>query len=171
MTSSNALTSASIAPSPPAMIISGGQTGVDRAALDWAIARGIAHGGWCPKGRRAHDGPLPERYRLTETESSNYAVRTRRNVETATATLILVEGALTGGTLLTAQLAERLGARYGVFQIDCADQGELVARVSGWLSSEDCGRLNIAGPSEQRCPGIRGRVTTLLDHCFRQPAE
>jgi hypothetical protein len=51
----------------PMKIVSGGQTGVDRAALDWAIQRGIPHGGWCPRGRRAEDGRIPERYRLRET--------------------------------------------------------------------------------------------------------
>ena len=63
------------------LIISGGQTGADRAGLDVALARGIKHGGWCPKGRKAEDGPLPPRYRLMETPSADYLVRTERNVE------------------------------------------------------------------------------------------
>lgn len=150
----------------PGSVISGGQTGVDRAALDWAIAQERPHGGWCPKGRRANDGCLPERYQLRETESPGYAARTRRNVETATTTLLLVEGTLTGGTLLTAKLAERSGARYGVFQIDGPDQEELPNGITGWLTGEDCARLNIAGPSEERCAGIHERVKDLLDQCL-----
>ena len=57
-------------------IVSGGQTGADRAAQDWAIANGIEHGGWCPKGRRPEDGRIDERYRLSETPSSHYRQRT-----------------------------------------------------------------------------------------------
>jgi hypothetical protein len=70
-------------------ILSGGQTGVDRAALDFAIARQIPHGGWCPAGRRAADGVLDARYQLMETESSGYRQRTKRNVLDADATLII----------------------------------------------------------------------------------
>jgi len=75
-------------PSFPAVIISGGQTGADRGALDFAIARGLPHAGFCPKGRKAEGGPIPARYRLTETGSADYPDRTRRNVEAADATTI-----------------------------------------------------------------------------------
>jgi len=88
-------------------IISGGQTGTDRAALDFAIAHGIPHGGWCPLGRRAEDGVLDPRYRLRETESKSYRQRTRRNVADSDATLILNLGELADGSLATRQLAER----------------------------------------------------------------
>jgi predicted Rossmann fold nucleotide-binding protein DprA/Smf involved in DNA uptake len=88
-------------------IVSGGQTGVDRAALDIALALGIPCGGWCPRGRGAEDGVIPARYPLQETCSHDYAERTRRNVIDSDGTLILAIGALHGGTLLTAQLAEK----------------------------------------------------------------
>jgi hypothetical protein len=78
-------------------IVSGGQAGVDRAALDWAIARGIPHGGWCPAGRIAEDGMIPERYQLRETASPGYRERTRRNVEDSDGTLILNLGELDAG--------------------------------------------------------------------------
>ena len=77
-------------------IISGGQAGADRAALDLAIESGLEHGGWCPRGRKAEDGPIPARYRLAETESANYRARTVRNV-VSDATLILNMGELAGG--------------------------------------------------------------------------
>ena len=70
-------------------IISGGQIGVDRAALDWAIAHNIQHGGWCPTGRRAEDGIIPERYRLREAPGRNYQQRTKWNVRDSDATLIV----------------------------------------------------------------------------------
>src|SRR6516225_901027 len=91
-------------------IISGGQTGVDRAALDFAIRHGLEHGGWCPKGRKAEDGAIPRRYHLQETDSPEYAERTVKNILAADATLIIVrEEPLTGGTALTFELAEKHG--------------------------------------------------------------
>ncbi|MCP4451447.1 MAG: hypothetical protein GY809_08300, partial [Planctomycetes bacterium] len=92
------------------MIISGGQTGVDRAALDWAIEAGVAHGGWCPKGRLAEDGPIPSQYDLAETPSDDYAVRTHWNVRDSDATVIVsLHRTLSGGTELTQMLAVALG--------------------------------------------------------------
>src|SRR5690606_31296737 len=93
----------------PQLIISGGQTGVDRAALDAALALGIEHGGWCPLGRWAEDGRIPERYRLRETNSPDYAVRTCRNVDEADATLIVAPAPLIGGTRLTYEYAVQTG--------------------------------------------------------------
>lgn len=87
-------------------IISGGQVGIDRYALDWAIRNNVPHGGWCPKGRRAEDGVIPGCYNLQETSSKNYAVRTRRNVIDSDAVLIITPTQeLTGGSLLTKKYA------------------------------------------------------------------
>lgn len=86
-------------------IVSGGQTGVDRGALDAAIFLGIAHGGWCPQGRLAEDGTIPPRYELTETNSSKYPIRTQQNVIDSDGTLILYAGELQGGTSLTLRFA------------------------------------------------------------------
>src|SRR5438105_4205172 len=88
-------------------LISGGQTGVDRAALDWAIDHGLEHSGWCPKGRKAEDGVIPAHYDLQETASGRYEPRTRANVMEADGTLILNLGELNGGTLLTAEICRR----------------------------------------------------------------
>src|SRR5262245_13445725 len=85
-------------------IISGGQTGVDRAALEWALARGIPHGGWCPKGRRAEDGIIPPRFQLEETDSDNPSVRTRGNIRDSNGTVIFSGSLeLSGGTKETAE--------------------------------------------------------------------
>lgn len=93
------------APVRPAKLLSGGQTGVDRAALDAALALGIPCGGWCPQGRRAEDGQIPARYPLTETGSPGYRERTYLNVRDSDGTLILARGALSGGTTLTRRVA------------------------------------------------------------------
>jgi predicted Rossmann fold nucleotide-binding protein DprA/Smf involved in DNA uptake len=91
----------------PSKIISGGQTGVDRAALDAALAAGIALGGWCPKGRLAEDGPLPEHYPLEQTPRRSYRQRTEWNVRDSDGTLVLYWGELQGGTLATVKLADQ----------------------------------------------------------------
>ena len=93
----------------PARIISGAQTGADRAALDFAIEHGLAHGGWCPKGRRAEDGRIPPRYELIETPSKDYEQRTRWNVRDSDATLIISKSStLTGGSAYTRRCAGEL---------------------------------------------------------------
>lgn len=140
----------------PQLIISGGQTGVDRAALDAAIALGIEHGGWCPQGRRAEDGRIPEYYRLRETSSPRYADRTRRNVDEADATLIIAPRPLTGGTRLTSEYAAQTGKPCLV--IDPADPGT-VDEARAWLAKLPAASgggytLNIAGPRESQVPGI-----------------
>ena len=87
-------------------IISGGQTGADRAALDFAIKMDLPHGGWVPKGRMAEDGPLPEKYQLQEMPTQNYPKRTEQNVIDSDGTLIITHGKLTGGSRLTKEFAE-----------------------------------------------------------------
>ena len=91
-------------------IISGGQTGADRAALDAAIELGIPHGGWIPKGRLTEDGPLPDRYQLVEMPTASYPKRTEQNVIDSDGTLIVTHGKLTGGSALTQKLARSMDA-------------------------------------------------------------
>jgi hypothetical protein len=117
-----------------ARVISGGQTGVDRAALDWAIRNDVPHGGWCPKGRRAEDGTIPEKYALEETASRGYADRTRRNVFSADATLILNIGPLEGGTRLTAEVCEQWQKPFLIIQLD-ATVARSLAQESGFRRS------------------------------------
>lgn len=145
------------------MIVSGGQTGSDRAALDWAIAHGIPHGGWCPQGRLAVDGVLDARYLLQETESTGYRQRTRRNVSDSDGTLIFNRGELTGGTLLTQTLARKLGKPCHVVQVGDGAGSTLAAAVLHWMSGHDIRRLNIAGPRESKQPGIYRETLEILD--------
>ena len=144
-------------------VVSGGQTGVDRAALDAAMALGISVGGWCPAGRRAEDGAIAQRYPLRETEGADYAVRTEWNVRDSDATLILYRGALTGGTALTAKLARRLGRPLLVRDLDSApDPGEMAL----WLRSNRVRVLNCAGPRESGAPGVGPAARALLERVF-----
>ena len=135
----------------PHHVVSGGQTGVDRAALDAAITCGLSHGGWCPSGRVAEDGPIPRRYQLRETRSAKYHIRTRKNVVDSDATLILCRGPLSGGTELTARLAEHHGRP--VLVVDLAGECD-VDVVRRWLAAQRVGILNVAGPRESTHAGI-----------------
>jgi hypothetical protein len=140
-------------------IVSGGQTGVDRAALDVAIALGIPHGGWCPRGRRAEDGVIAERYALREHAASDPAARTEANVVDSDGTLILYRGALEGGTQLTRSVAVRYGKPLLIVDIARAPE---VASVREWIDRKGIGVLNVAGPCESQRPGIGREAVDFL---------
>ncbi len=144
-------------------IISGGQTGVDRAALDAALELGIPCGGWCPKGRRAEDGIIPDRYPLQETSSPSYPLRTEMNVEDSDGTLILTQGSLSGGTLLTLKLARKHRKPY--ILVDLAEEAD-ASSVQEWCQKYRVGILNIAGPRESEAPGIYHRAFSFLKELF-----
>ncbi len=139
---------------PPMLekIVSGGQTGVDRAALDVAMRLGVAHGGWCPRGRLAEDGVIPEKYRLRETAESSYPVRTERNVLDSDGTLIIYRGRMIGGTELTRRSA--LQHAKPCMAVDLQDDEIDVARVLRWIVRKQICVLNVAGPRESSSPGI-----------------
>ena len=143
-------------------IVSGGQTGADRAALDAAVRAGIEHGGWVPRGRKAEDGRIPARYRLREVPSFGYADRTEKNVLDSDATLIVSRGPLTGGSRLTLGLARKnrrpcLHVDMGVVAME-----EAVAGVRSWIEKNGVGTLNVAGPRASNDPEIYDRVLSLL---------
>jgi Circularly permutated YpsA SLOG family len=146
-------------------IVSGGQTGVDRAALDAAIAFGLPCGGWVPRGRRAEDGTVPHRYPMRETRRRAYAERTFRNVRDADGTLILARGMPTGGTALTVALARRLGKPHLLVDLQAAPDP---TTISDWIEGQHIRVLNIAGPRESACPGIYDQARALLEALLRR---
>ncbi|MFQ5935422.1 MAG: putative molybdenum carrier protein [Acidiferrobacterales bacterium] len=143
----------------PARIISGGQAGVDRAALDVARELGVACGGWCPRGRRAEDGVISEIYPLTETATTEYAERTEQNVLDADATLIITRGTPTGGTALTAQIARRAKRPYLIVDLQEVPAADTVRK---WMTQHSALTLNVAGPRESGCPGIYDEAAAFL---------
>lgn len=149
----------------PELVLSGGQTGVDRAALDWAIAMDMAHGGWCPRGRITQDGPLPERYHLKETEAAGYSQRTRMNVRDADATLIIHHGPLTGGTRLTCRFVDEMKKPVQMVDLDKAWPSQTV-KVQAWWTELGLHSLNVAGPSEERMPGIHALAMQFLQQLW-----
>jgi len=140
-------------------IVSGGQTGVDRAALDVAIELNLPHGGWCPQGRRAEDGVIATKYQLQETKSRQYAVRTRWNVRDSDATLIIAREPLQGGTALTAEIAQSLDRPCLVVAPSTSGN---VTRVRKWIDTHSIRVLNVAGPRESSEPGIYARALEFL---------
>jgi hypothetical protein len=154
-------------------IVSGGQTGVDRAALNAAISLEIDHGGWCPRGRRAEDGRIPNNYQLKETSRRDYAIRTEQNVIDSDGTLILYRHRTTGGTELTRKFALKhsrpllcvdLEAAYLQFADEIADVNHTDHDhpVIVWLEHHRVATLNIAGPRESTCPGIAEQAQRFL---------
>jgi hypothetical protein len=145
-----------------AKIISGGQTGADRAALDAAIVCGVPHGGWCPKGRLAEDGPIPAKYNLREMETESYSERTRANAADSDATLIFSHGPLAGGSLLTQQFA-------GELEKPCIhiDLNENVQCLEEKLPSIGKITLNVAGPRASGDPQIYDAVYQAMLRLLR----
>ena len=150
----------------PARIISGGQTGVDRAALDAAWSCGLPHGGWCPKGRVAEDGEIGALYDLKETPKNTYSQRTRWNVRDSDGTLILTRGTPTGGTAYTIGVAKELGRPCLRVQVD--DPGA-AARITEWLAKQEIATLNVAGPRDSTSPGIYEDAKKILTRVFSAP--
>jgi hypothetical protein len=140
-------------------VVSGGQSGVDRAALDAALSLEIPVGGWCPKGRSAEDGPLPGRYPLRETESPDPDVRTAANVHDSDATLVVIATASDAGTDRTVEAAQRAAKPC---LVDLANEPSALAEALAWLDVVRPCVLNIAVPRESSAPGIYARAAPFL---------
>ena len=144
-------------------IISGGQTGVDRGALDAAIELGIEHGGKCPRGRLAEDGRIPEKYLVQETASARYSFRTERNVIEADGTLILHYGPISGGTAFTKRMALKNHQPFIQFDLTAPPDMDEVVR---WIVEHSIETLNVAGPRESSCSGIGSLARQLCVELF-----
>lgn len=144
-------------------IVSGGQTGVDRAGLDIAITLGVSHGGWCPKGKKAEDGTIPSTYQLRETPTTDYRQRTGWNVRDSDGTLILTRGQPTGGTAATIQFATDYDKPCLVLDLINTPTPQT---VRSWLAEYDIHVMNVAGPRESGCPGIHDQAADFLQRCL-----
>lgn len=140
-------------------IVSGGQTGVDRAALDVGLELGFPCSGWRPKGRRAVDGVIPAKYHMQETGSRDYAERTRLNVLDSDGTLILNVGELDGGTAYTVEIAKQSDKPFLVVPLDESPEHQVVI---DWIKQNNIHVLNVAGPREEGRPGIHDQVVNFL---------
>jgi hypothetical protein len=147
-------------------VISGGQTGADRAALDWAISHQIAHGGWCPKDRWAEDGPIESRYQLKETPSADPLQRTEWNVRDSDATVIFsIRESFSGGSLDTLRFARQWNKpclHLCRSKPDCDPTGELRA----FVERHRIKTLNVAGPRASEEREVASFVREVLQDTF-----
>ena len=144
-------------------IVSGGQSGVDRSALDFSIKHKIPHGGWCPRNRWAEDGQIPNIYNLTETTESLPENRTQMNVKDSDATLIIYDNFMDEGTLKTNEFCLQYNKQY--LEIDIAQTTDRFL-FREWIRSKEIKILNIAGSRESNSPGIYDKTSALLDYLF-----
>lgn len=148
-------------------IISGGQAGADRAALDFALENKIVTGGFVPKNRRAEDGRISEKYfNLIETGTENPAERTGLNVINSDATLILSHGALHGGSRLTQELAEKHRKPFLHVDFSASTFEKSVIKTRVWLDSINCVILNIAGSRASENAEIYAKTRSFLEKLF-----
>lgn len=147
-------------------IMSGGQTGADRAALDFAIQHNIPHGGWIPKGRKTEDGTLPEKYHLQEMPTGSYPKRTEKNVLDSDGTLIVSHGLLTGGSALTTGFAEHHGKPWIHIDLEMTSCPEAAIIIREWVGRYSITILNVAGARESKDPMIYQATMDLLEAAF-----
>jgi len=149
-------------------ILSGGQSGVDRAALDYALKQGIPCGGWCPKGRRAEDGPIPMDYPLLETGSAEYPERTKMNIMDSDGTLIITRNRFFDrGTVLTRRMCEQYEKPCRVIDLDHSYKPQ-IDQLQAWIRDAKIQTLNIAGPRESALPGIYQETMLFLNEVGKQ---
>lgn len=157
-------------------IISGGQTGADRGALDFAIKSGIKHGGWCPLGRKAEDQKIPPHYSLIETTTPLYPARTRMNIRDSDATIIFSSDINSKGSLLTTKFCYDMNKPYYTLILDRNNNNLIVDskikkecnNILKWLNRVKPDIINIAGTRESHCPGIKKKVIEILNLIFEK---
>ena len=142
-------------------IISGGQTGVDRVALDVAIELGFEYGGFCPKGRLAEDGVILNKYNLTELSSPEYLMRTFENVQASDGTLIIHQGTVSGGTLKTKDYCQMINKPF--VEVNLLDDLKKISlNFDTWIKENHI-IINIAGPRESAVPIYNRTYALLID--------
>jgi hypothetical protein len=147
-------------------IVSGGQTGADRAALDAAIQLDIAHGGWVPKGRLAEDGPIPEHYQLREMPSASYPKRTEQNVIDSDGTVIFSRGKLTGGSDYTREMALRHNKTWLHVDLNRMSEFKAAEEIITWVQQNRIAVLNVAGPRASNDPKIYAAVMKIIETAY-----
>jgi hypothetical protein len=147
-------------------IVSGGQTGVDRAALDAAITLGIPHGGWLPRGRKTENGPLPETYQLKEMDSATYKDRTLQNVRDSDGTLIIARGPLTGGSAITLKAAKAINKPCLHINLKNTPAFLATSKIAEWLMDFHIKILNVAGPRASKDPTIYADTKKIVEGVY-----
>jgi hypothetical protein len=148
-------------------IISGGQTGADRAALDVAIKLNISHGGWVPKGRLAEDGPINPKYQLQEMPTGSYSSRTEQNVIDSDGTLIIARGKLTGGSDYTREMTLKHKKQLLGIDLNLTNTYDAASLIASWIRMQRIEILNVAGPRASKDPEIYRDVFTIIEQAIQ----
>ena len=154
-----------------AKIVSGGQTGVDRGALDAALAAGFSCGGWCPDGRLAEDGAIADRYPIVALSGAGYEERTLRNVLDSDGTAIVHSGKPEGGTRLTLEQCVRHGKPHLLVDASTSRPEEAAREVAAFVERERIAVLNIAGPRASKWPGARDYACEVVSRVLRMQTK
>ena len=153
---------------PKLKLISGGQSGTDRAALDFALKNNFPCGGWCPLGRKAEDGMIPGHYPLKETKTSDYAERTLLNVKDSDGTLIIFMREMDNGTRLTLNFTQE--HEKPVFLVNDTKAADAIS-FRNWISENNIRVLNVAGPRESNAKGMYAFALQILKRLFQQTSN
>jgi hypothetical protein len=150
-------------------IISGGQTGADQGALDYAMEKGMEAGGWCPRGRVCENGIIPAKYPVEEVAEDDYNLRTKRNVQDSDGTLVIIrDGYMEDGTHRTVEYC--MGLSKPQFLVDLhvmSGQLESVCHaLINWIDHHGIEVLNVAGNRESNSPGIQKETAAFLGQVF-----
>ena len=152
---------------PLRKIVSGGQTGIDRGALDAALDAGFPCGGWCPGGRQAEDGAIPARYPLAELEGGGYSERTLKNVLDSDGTAILVRGEIEGGTAQTRDWCVAHGKPLVVIDAGRTDKREAGSELGAFVERGNIAVLNVAGPRASKWPEAHDYAYAAVTHLLK----
>ncbi len=147
----------------PVKIISGGQTGVDRAALDVALKHGLECGGWCPAGRLDELGRIPNQYPLQELEAGGFAERTSQNVKDSDGTVVIYPGKLYGGTERTVHLCIELKRPHELIDASKLTTENAAKLITEFVRNRKIDILNIAGPRQSEWPEGYDYASEVLD--------
>jgi len=147
-------------------LITGGQTGIDRAVLDFCLERGISCGGWCPEGRLAEDGPIDRRYPVRSLPGAGYRERTSANVKESDATIILHPGKLSGGTAYSAEVAREWEKPLLIIDTSTITTGEASNQILNFLFKTRPGTVNFSGPRASEWRGGYGQCRSILERVY-----
>ncbi|MBY4676233.1 putative molybdenum carrier protein [Marinobacterium arenosum] len=148
-------------------ILSGGQTGADRAALDAALELDFPCGGWCPQARLAEDGHIDPRYPLSECDGDE-ATRTWLNVETADGTVVFYQDSPSGGTAYTLQCCLEMDKPCKLIDISLVSPESAAGALEGFVEAHSLSTLNVAGPRASKCPEIGDYVGAVIRRLLSQ---